>query len=261
MRLAFVVTSVLWGLIGTGSSSAASPDIPAAYVVAAQNNDIPPAVLYAVASTESLVSLDKGRRPWPWTLNVAGEPMRFGDQASACAALLDSLEQTRVIDVGIAQLNYRWQPQLFGEGRRFADPCAGLDPYANLDEAANLIRQHYEASGDWVMAAGRYHRPAGGKPAARYRENVREALARLGSDPTLGADDTGMRLAFEASSSRPAQTDIATTAAVATPPAGSRATPTDNSLVWITPTPRTPDADVTWVTPSPRRWLAEVASR
>lgn len=174
MRLRTRLSLVAASLLLAGKATAASPDIPAAYVVAAENNAIPPAVLYAVASTESLVSLDQGPRPWPWTLNVAGESMRFGDRASACAALVDALKETRLVDVGIAQLNYRWQPQLFGEGQRFADPCAGLDPYANLDEAANLIRKHYEISGDWVMAAGRYHRPAGGKPAARYRDNVRE---------------------------------------------------------------------------------------
>lgn len=261
MRLRTRLSLVAASLLLAGKATAASPDIPAAYVVAAENNAIPPAVLYAVASTESLVSLDQGPRPWPWTLNVAGESMRFGDRASACAALVDALKETRLVDVGIAQLNYRWQPQLFGEGQRFADPCAGLDPYANLDEAANLIRKHYEISGDWVMAAGRYHRPAGGKPAARYRDNVREVLARLGTNPTLGTAYAGVRLGFQAASRQPAQTTIASTPAVATPPAGSRATPADTSLVWITPTPRTADADVTWVTPTPRRWLAEVASR
>lgn len=253
MRLAIVVTTMLWGLLAAGQSSADSPDIPSAYVVVAEDNGIPPAILYAVASAESVVNLNAGRRPWPWTLNVAGESMRFGDRVSACAALLDALARTRLVDVGIAQLNYRWQPQLFGEGQRFADPCAGLDPYANLDEAANLIRQHYEASGDWLIAAGRYHRPAGGEPAARYRETVRKELARLGRTPSLGTACAGISMASHTPSSRPATAAIAKIDPVASTG--------DASLIWITPSPRTTDADVTWITPSPRRWMAEVASR
>jgi hypothetical protein len=35
--------------------------------------------------------------------------------------------------------------------------------------------------GDWVLAAGRYHRPAGGAPAARYRRIVADELERLRS--------------------------------------------------------------------------------
>lgn len=175
---AWIVTGVTWGMMACSVTAQAEP-VPPAYFDAASLHQVPPEVLYAVATTESAVSLEAGRRPWPWTLNVAGEGFRFATRQAACEALTLALQETRVVDVGIAQLNVRWQPQLFGPDRRFASPCDGLNPYANLEEAARLLRGHYEASGDWVQAAGRYHRPAGGAPAARYRLTVAAELKRL----------------------------------------------------------------------------------
>ena len=158
---------------------ATAASVPPAYFDAASLHQVPPEVLYAVATAESVVSLKAGRRPWPWTLNVAGESFYFETRQAACDALVLALEETRVVDVGIAQLNVRWQPQLFGAGKRFSHPCDALDPYANLEEAARLLRGHFDATGDWVQAAGRYHRPAGGDPAARYRRVVAAELERL----------------------------------------------------------------------------------
>ncbi|WP_416139110.1 transglycosylase SLT domain-containing protein [Halomonas sp. HK25] len=163
------------------SSFAKAASVPPAYFDAASLHQVPPEVLYAVATAESVVSLEAGRRPWPWTLNVAGEGFHFATRQAACDALVLALKETRVVDVGIAQLNVRWQPQLFGPGKRFPDPCDALDPYANLEEAARLLRGHFDATGNWVQAAGRYHRPAGGEPAARYRRIVAAELERLGT--------------------------------------------------------------------------------
>jgi plasmid stabilization system protein ParE len=245
------IVAMLGGLLMASQVNADSPDIPSAYVVAAEDNGVPPEVLYAVASAESKVSLDAGVRPWPWTLNVAGESMRFGDRASACNALRDALERTQIVDVGIAQLNVRWQPQLFGAGKRFSDPCAGLNPYANLEEAAALIRGHYDASGDWLIAAGRYHRPAGGEPAERYRAAVREELARLGASPSIGARSPALAATRHAPAPTRTPYSPAETA--------GHVEATDD-VIWMTPAPRIP-SDVTWVTPAPRRWMAEVAIR
>lgn len=169
------------GVAGLGSMAApvyASP-IPPAYLDAASRHQVPPEVLYAVASAESVVSINAGRRPWPWTLNVAGTGYHFASREAACNALKRALTETRQVDVGITQLNVRWQPQLFGPGQRFADPCDALNPYANLEEAARLLRGHYETTGDWIQAAGHYHRPAGGAPAKRYRRLVHTELERL----------------------------------------------------------------------------------
>lgn len=243
----------LGAVLMAGPVYADQPDIPSAYVVAAEDNGIPPEVLYAVASAESQLSLDHGPRPWPWTLNVAGKSMRFGDRDSACHALMDALQETQIVDVGITQLNVRWQPQLFGPGKRFADPCDGLNPYDNLDEAAALIRGHYEDSGDWLIAAGRYHRPAGGEHAERYRGVVGQQLARLGASPSLGETSPALLAAREMPTST-------ATAISATTRVNNDISADD--LTWVTPAPRSPDPEtmnVTWVTPEKRPWMAEVA--
>lgn len=120
-----------------------------------------------------------GRRgrliPWPWTLNVAGHPYRFQTRRQACAALdaaLGSWPKTR-IDVGLGQINVGYH------GHRVEKPCDLLDPYRNLAICASILREHHREGNDWLAAVGRYHRPAGGEPAGRYRQSVEQHLARL----------------------------------------------------------------------------------
>nr|WP_284041493.1 transglycosylase SLT domain-containing protein [Halomonas olivaria] len=246
-----------WG----DAHAAYRPDIPEAYAVAAETHSVPPDILYALALNESQVQLAHAIRPWPWTLNVAGTGYHFADRNSACEALYEALGRTRVVDVGIAQLNVRWQPQLFGAGNRFVDPCDALDPYANLEEAAGLLRQHYEESGDWLMAAGRYHRPAGGEAAARYRRGIAAQLARLeaGSGPRPASHDAAVRFASASDIELPA-----TTQSVPQPPSIYSANISehyqpiaiDHSLHWVVPSEVEP---VSWIDPEVRwDWLVSV---
>jgi hypothetical protein len=105
-------------------------------------------------------------RPWStaalaWTLNIAGTPYRFATRQAACHALLQALARhdAKRVDVGLGQTNLGYH------GQRFSSPCEALDPYRNLAVTAALLQEHHAATGDWVLAAGRYHRPAGGTPA------------------------------------------------------------------------------------------------
>ncbi|REC93353.1 transglycosylase SLT domain-containing protein [Kushneria indalinina] len=254
MQRAMVAIAAVGTALTAAMAHGGQPDIPSAYVSIAKDHGVPPKVLYAVASQESKQAINNGHRPWPWTLNVAGKSMYFGDRESACLALTDALNKTQIVDVGITQLNVRWQPQLFGAGRRFSDPCSALDPYANLEEAAVLIRGHYDAAGDWLIAVGRYHRPAGGKPAERYRASVSRELAKLGATPSMGTASPTMMAArdtsTQASSSKTIPTKLPTESA-----------PAEDQLTWVTPAPRPHESDIAWVTPEQRRWMAEVASR
>ncbi|MGK8931368.1 transglycosylase SLT domain-containing protein [Pluralibacter gergoviae] len=159
-----------------GTALARAQEIPPpAYQVAAQRADIPSPVLYAVALQES--GLRRGGRlvPWPWTLNVAGTARRFGSHAEACNGLNKALREvppTR-IDAGLAQINLGYQKH------RYSRPCDLLDPYRNLAIAAEILREQHTPGEDWLLAIGRYHRPAGGAPAARYRRSVSQHLARV----------------------------------------------------------------------------------
>ena len=148
---------------------------PPAYQLAAQRSDIPSTVLFAIALQESGVRVRGRLLPWPWTLNIAGSPYRFATRQAACQALLLALAQhdAKRIDVGLGQTNLGYQ------GHHFSSPCDALDPYRNLAVTAALLREHHTVTGDWVLAAGRYHRPAGGAPAARYRAGFSRQLERL----------------------------------------------------------------------------------
>ncbi|WP_296463675.1 transglycosylase SLT domain-containing protein [Pigmentiphaga sp.] len=156
---------------------------PPAYQLAAQRAGIPSTVLYAVALQESGAALNGRLIPWPWSLNVAGATRRYGSRAEACAGLqqaLRSVPPTRV-DAGLGQINLGHQRQ------RYRRPCDLLDPYRNLAIAAEILREQHTPGEDWLLAIGRYHRPAGGAPAARYRRSVGQHLARVLGESRLDA--------------------------------------------------------------------------
>ncbi|ARP93468.1 TPA: transglycosylase SLT domain-containing protein [Pseudomonas aeruginosa] len=148
---------------------------PPAYQLAAHRADVPAAVLYAVALQESGTRLRGRLVPWPWTLNVAGKPYRYATRAEACAGLRQALKRTSAtrIDAGLGQVNLGYHAQ------RYAQPCELLDPYRNLAIATEILREQHTPGEDWLLAIGRYHRPAGGAPAARYRRSVHRHLTRV----------------------------------------------------------------------------------
>jgi soluble lytic murein transglycosylase-like protein len=149
--------------------------IPETYQRVARQAGVPATVLYAVALQESGISVRKRRLPWPWTLNIAGKGRYFATRGEACQALLTARQYTSIkrIDVGLMQLNLGYQQ------RHYRQPCDLLDPTRNLTVAASILRQHRRPGENWMPAIGRYHRPAGGLPAARYRHSVSKHLNQL----------------------------------------------------------------------------------
>lgn len=168
-------------LVGVGSGYLvvmkviASDVPPPAYQLAAHGTGVPSQVLYALALQESGTSLRGERTPWPWTLNVAGKAYRYADRAAACSALLQAIQDVgaKRVDAGLGQVNLGWN------GHHFAQPCDALDPYRNLKVVTALLFEHKSPGIDWVTAAGRYHRPAGGAPAARFRQAFSRHLNRI----------------------------------------------------------------------------------
>ncbi|HFH3629321.1 TPA: transglycosylase SLT domain-containing protein [Pseudomonas aeruginosa] len=157
---------------------------PPAYQLAAQRAGIPSTVLYAVALQESGIRRNGRIVPWPWSLNVAGQSRRYATRADACAGLQQAMRATphTRIDAGLGQINLGYHQQ------RYASACDLLDPYRNLSIAAEILKDQHTTGEDWLLAIGRYHRPAGGEPAARYRRSVSRHLARVqGTHPTTAA--------------------------------------------------------------------------
>jgi len=172
------------GLLCTaGCAAAQAQDIPPpAYQFAAHQAGIPAAALYAVALQESGTHLRGRVIPWPWTLNVAGQAQRYATQAEACTGLLSALRRTPAtrVDAGLGQINAGYQ------AHRYTHPCELLDPYQNLAIAAQILREQHSPGAAWLTTLGRYHRPAGGAPAARYRRSVQQHLNRVvGGDRLL----------------------------------------------------------------------------
>ncbi|EJV1369467.1 TPA: transglycosylase SLT domain-containing protein [Pseudomonas aeruginosa] len=157
---------------------------PPAYQLAAQRAGIPSTVLYAVALQESGIRRNGRMVPWPWSLNIAGASRRFASRDAACAGLQQAMRSTphTRIDAGLGQINLGYHKH------RYATACDLLDPYRNLAIAAEILKEQYVPGEDWLLAIGRYHRPAGGEPAARYRRSVSRHLARVqGTRPAVTA--------------------------------------------------------------------------
>ncbi|WP_431822477.1 transglycosylase SLT domain-containing protein [Burkholderia sp. F1] len=175
---------IVMGVLYWSTPGIAKEIPPPAYQLAAHAAGVPSPVLYAVALQESGTRLRGQLRPWPWTLNVGGTPLRYKTRQAACTGLTDALHRVSAkrVDVGLAQINVGHQTH------RGIAPCALLDPYRNLTIAATILREQHADGDDWILAIGRYHRPAGGALAARYRRDVQQHLARvLAPDLTLAS--------------------------------------------------------------------------
>lgn len=174
MRAAHATAVFVVSIIGTDPVTAQEVP-PPAYQIAAQRAGVPSPILYAIALQES--GIRKGGRvvPWPWTLNVAGAGRRFDSKAEACAGLRHAIQEAPLtrLDVGLGQINLGYQQH------RYDHPCDLLDPYRNLVIAAEILKEQHNPGEEWMLAIGRYHRPAGGPPAARYRRSVGQHLARV----------------------------------------------------------------------------------
>lgn len=159
-------------------------EIPTGYRQVAAEYGIPARLFYAVALTESRRAIVSGRTlPWPWSLNVAGQSLRFPTRKAAWQALQTFLDRgMRRVDIGLMQINWSYH------AKRLGDPWQALDPYNNLRVGAQILLAEYHRSGDWMEAAGRYHNP-GTSPkqqrlAATYRQRVLAMMKRIEERPS-----------------------------------------------------------------------------
>ncbi|MDE3009836.1 MAG: hypothetical protein KGI67_03020 [Pseudomonadota bacterium] len=122
----------------------------------AARRGIPAEVLYGVAMAESALS----GAPWPWTLNVAGRPLRFPSRREAWTALR-AIERTgeQRLDIGLMQVNWHYH------AGRFASLWEALDPDVNQEVAADILCEEWRRSGSLALAVARYHsaRPDAGR--------------------------------------------------------------------------------------------------
>lgn len=168
----FACSSCLAGTTFNSNNQA----IPPAYQEIAAAERVPAESLYSLAMAETTRKTAWGSRPWPWTINVAGKGYHYETREEAFEALLGFMQRypLKRIDVGVAQVNLGWNGHFFPS---FRD---AFDPYINLRAAARILRACYDAKpGSWIRAAGCYHHPAGGQPAAKYMAIVRRKLSQI----------------------------------------------------------------------------------
>ncbi len=150
--------------------------VPVGYQSVAAERGIPYSLLYAVALTESgkQVASKDVYRPWPWTLNVAGQGYFFESRQAAWQALMVWIKKgKRSIDIGLMQVNWRYHQE------RLGTPWQALDPYFNLRVGAKILQDCYITRQDWWASVGCYHSPTNPQRADRYRRRVLSRWQRI----------------------------------------------------------------------------------
>lgn len=145
---------------------------------------VPGDILYAMALTESGRKVGDKVIPWPWTLNVAGEPRRYDDREAMFEDLMRVLgEGTLSVDVGPLQVNWFWQFE------RVTSPWRLTDPAVSVKLAAEILKSLHARSGDWWTAVGQYYRPSEAPhhqaAAERYRDRVRLWHTRAAAEASV----------------------------------------------------------------------------
>ena len=157
--------------IGTFCLNFAHADngVPSAYRLVAAEYGIPVKLFYAVALAESgktIASMNR-RRPWPWTLNIAGEGVYFNTRWEAWRALDQSLRAGQdSVDIGLMQVNWRFHQD------RLGNSWLALEPYHNLTVGADIFKNCYKNRRDWWASVGCYHAPSDSVRARKYRKRV-----------------------------------------------------------------------------------------
>lgn len=160
---------VLVAAMAIATDGLAREAVPVAYRQVASEFGIPPDLLYAMALAESgRVAVDEGeQRPWPWTLNIAGEGRFFNSRMEAWRALDRSLgEGEQRIDVGLMQIHWRYHRTLLKSS------WLALEPHRNLQLAAGILAECYQKRREWWASVGCYHAPGNDRLARKYRERV-----------------------------------------------------------------------------------------
>ena len=169
LRLELLVTA-----LAVTPAQAQTLSIPTAYHQVAKEYQVPAKFLFAIALAESGRASTEGTTlPYPWAMNVNGQALYFTDRSEAHRRLVELLDQGHHPDVGLMQVNWRYHRPKLG------DPAQAFDPWLNLRAGATVLREAYEATGDWWQAVGRYHSRTPTR-AKTYRARVQRWVRRLG---------------------------------------------------------------------------------
>lgn len=148
-------------------------DTPAAIqaqcAVTSYADGIPPDLLLAIAITES----GRAGRPWPWTLDVDGDPFYLPSRAALLREAQQALRNGHTqIDIGPMQVDWRYH------GALFPSLASVTHPFMNIAAAGHILAHLETRTGNWWQAVALYHSgtPALGRP---YMWHVYHIYRRL----------------------------------------------------------------------------------
>ncbi len=157
----------------------ANASVPAAYRYWGDKHGIQPALLYAIALVESRHTVQGHVGPWPWTLNISGQPFYFASRKQAYTRLWTELHVHQNEQVAIGPMQVFWR---YNKGY-FANPWEALDPYRNIEVGALIFNAFYQQRGSIKEAIGAYHSPNKSRPARYYRKKVCTTLQEISRGP------------------------------------------------------------------------------
>ena len=109
-----------------------------------QRNRIPRGLLSAIVGVESGFN--------PTAINIEGKTVTINDKSEAIKTIKNALNQgVTNIDIGIAQINYRWHKDNFNNIEEM------INPTANIEYAAKLLSSLFKQHGTWHKAIRHYH--------------------------------------------------------------------------------------------------------
>ncbi|MBM3467738.1 MAG: lytic transglycosylase domain-containing protein [Alphaproteobacteria bacterium] len=130
-----------------------------------QRNEIPRGLLSAIVSIESGFN--------PTAVNIEGKSVITNNKYEAIKIIKNAVNQgVTNIDVGIAQINYRWHKDNFRNIEEM------INPTANIEYAAKLLLSLFKQHGTWHKAIRHYH---SANPNHHNQYSRKVVIAWLGS--------------------------------------------------------------------------------
>jgi len=163
----FLSLLILWntGAHATDNTSSNGYWIKKYIAAVEQRNEIPRGLLSAIVSIESGFN--------PTAINIEGKTVTINDKSEAIKTIKNALNQgVTNIDIGIAQINYRWHKDNFKNIEEM------LNPATNIEYAAKLLSSLFKQHGTWHKAIRHYH---SANPNHHNQYSRKVVIAWLGS--------------------------------------------------------------------------------
>jgi len=155
MRCFFLVLMLVCSIVSLASAQSADAALCENAVAQAERAwHIPIRLLSAVSRVESgrYDEATHSVRPWPWTINAAGQGYFYPSRDAAISAARQFLARgIPSIDVGCMQINLHYH------AHAFASLEQAFDPALNAGYAGNFLQSLFHDAGSWQQAVGQYH--------------------------------------------------------------------------------------------------------